>query len=228
MKGTLVVSAIVHAVFLALVIGPAFQGRGAVPIDIINVSLLGGGGGGPAPAAQTKMEATKEPEAKEPPSKMAYKPAAENKSSKKDKSKTSKASTSASKATTGQKGPSSGTGTGTGTGKGSGTGSGSGIKLDDESFRFAYYLEVLRERIGYTWAPPMLFGVKNEVVATVYFKIARDGSISDEKIEKTSDQELFDRAALRAIKLADPLPPLPAGFKGKYLGVHFEFQHTPG
>jgi protein TonB len=227
MKGTLVVSAIVHVAFLALVIGPAFQGGGGAPVDIINVSLLGGGGGGgPAPAAQTKVEAVKEPEAKEPPSKMAYKPAVEDKSSKKDKSKTSKTSTSASKTATSQKG--SGNGSGTGTGKGSGTGSGSGIKLDDESFRFAYYLEVLRERIGYTWTPPMLFGVKNDVVATVYFKIARDGSISDEKIEKTSSQELFDRAALRAIKLADPLPPLPAGFKGRYLGVHFEFQHTPG
>jgi TonB family protein len=87
---------------------------------------------------------------------------------------------------------------------------------------------VIRERIGYNWSPPALFGQKSEVVATVYFKIARDGSISDEKVENTSSHEIFDRAAIRAVKLTSPLPPLPAGFKGKYLGVHFEFQHTPG
>jgi len=238
MKVAIIVSAAVHLVFLAIVIGPAFQGRGAPTLDVINVSLLGGGGGGGGPApAPARVEATKEPEAKakEPPSKMAYKPATESKSTKKTKAqdaKTTKAGTTASKATAGQKGSgsgaASGSGKGAGTGTGDGIGNGSGIKLDDENFKFAYYLEVLRERIGYTWAPPMLLGVKNEVVATVYFKIARDGSISEEKIEKTSSQELFDRAALRAIKNADPLPPLPAGFKGKYLGVHFEFQHTPG
>ncbi len=51
---------------------------------------------------------------------------------------------------------------------------------------------------------------------------------SAEEVEKTSKHEIFDRSAVRAVRLADPLPPLPAGFKGKWLGVHFEFQHTPG
>lgn len=236
MKGTLIVSAVVHVVFLAVVIGPAFQGRGGPTLDVINVSLLGGGGGGGPAPAQARVEAVKEPEAKaeakEPPSKMAYKPPVDAKSAKKDKAKATKTGASTGKTATTQRGTgsggTSGSGKGAGGGTGNGAGSGAGIKLDAEDFKFAYYLEVLRERIGYTWTPPLLVGVKNEVVATVYFKIARDGAISEEKIEKTSSQELFDRAALRAIKLADPLPPLPAGFKGKYLGVHFEFQHTPG
>jgi TonB family protein len=121
-----------------------------------------------------------------------------------------------------------GSGGGSASGTGSGSGAGSGIKVDDQDFRFAYYLEVIRERIGYNWAPPVVLGSPSEVTATVFFKISRDGTVSDEKVEKSSNQEIFDRAALRAVQLSDPLPPLPAGFRGKSLGVHFEFEHTPG
>jgi protein TonB len=226
-KGPLVISAIAHAVLFTAIIIPAYQGRGGETLDVINVSLLGGGGPGPgAQAAAKAAPAVKEAETPKetPPTKMDYKPPKKT-TPKKDKTP----SASKSGAKSGDAAAKSGSGRGgSGTGTGSGIGPGSGIKVDDQDFRFAYYLEVIRERIGYNWAPPALYGAKSGVTATVYFKIARDGSISDEEIEKTSSQEIFDRAALRAIKLADPLPPLPAGFRGKNLGVHFEFQHTPG
>lgn len=236
MRGTLAVSAVAHVVFLALIIVPAYRDRGTDTIDVINVSLLGGGGGAPKGTAEIVAPEPKEPEpAKETASKMSYKPPAEPKKSTKKtttkSAKTDKSKSSSSKATnpasgkgTNTKG--SGGGSGGGTGTGTGPGSGAGIKVDDEDFRFAYYLEAIRERIGYNWAPPTVVASPAGTVATVYFKIARDGQVSDEKIEKTSNQEIFDRAALRAVKLSDPLPPLPAGFKGKWLGVHFEFQHT--
>jgi UDP-2,3-diacylglucosamine pyrophosphatase LpxH len=35
--------------------------------------------------------------------------------------------------------------------------------------------------------------------------------------------ECFDRSALRAVTISDPLPPLPDGFGGSELGVHFGF-----
>jgi len=238
-KASLAISAILHALFVAAIIVPAYQGRDADSGEIISVSLLGGGAaGGPAgaPAAEAapaKVDKAPE-EAKPTNSKMAYKPADKGKKSKattaKPTSKTTKSgsakSTGSAAGTASSKGTGSGRG-GTGTGSGSGPGGG-GITVDSQDFRFAYYLEVLRERISYNWAPPPIFGVTSEVTATVYFKIARDGSITAEEVEKTSKHELFDRSAVRAVRLADPLPPLPAGFKGKWLGVHFEFQHTPG
>ncbi|MFZ1946642.1 MAG: energy transducer TonB [bacterium] len=230
MKGPLVISAIAHAVLFVAIIVPAYQGRGGETLDVINVSLLGGGGPGPGAQAATKAapavkeaETPKETPKETPPTKMDYKPPKKT-TPKKDKAPSG--SKSGSKPGDAAK---SGSGRGgSGTGTGSGVGPGSGIKVDDQDFRFAYYLEVIRERIGYSWSPPALYGAKSDVAATVYFKIGRDGSISDAEIEKSSSQETFDRAALRAIKLADPLPPLPAGFRGKNLGVHFEFQHTPG
>jgi periplasmic protein TonB len=229
-KATLALSAAAHVIFLAAVIGPAFQGRSLSGMEVINVNLVGGGGApAPKPGAQLTPATPKEPEpAKDEQAKMSYKAA------KKEKPKAapakSKAKPAASaKASDAKATKPAGTGTGVGTGTGPGPGGpGSGNITVDSDFRFAYYLEAIRERISYNWAPPALMGSPTEVAATVFFKIARDGTIDNAEVEKASNHEIFDRAALRAVKLADPLPPLPAGFKGKWLGVHFEFQHTPG
>jgi len=58
----------------------------------------------------------------------------------------------------------------------------------------------------------------------VYFAIDRDGSIRDARVESASGNGLYDRAALRAILESSPLPPLPFGYNGTYLGVHLKFR----
>jgi TonB family protein len=58
----------------------------------------------------------------------------------------------------------------------------------------------------------------------VYFAIDRDGTIRDAKIETPSGDGTFDRAALRAVLESSPLPPLPFGYAGTYLGVHLTFR----
>jgi TonB family protein len=100
--------------------------------------------------------------------------------------------------------------------------------VDDKDFRFAYYLEIVKERISSNWSPPPVAGSPEGVASTVYFKISRDGRLEDVKIEKSSEFDLFDRSALRAVDSSNPLPPLPAGFKGSSLGVHFEFEQKSG
>jgi TonB family protein len=228
-KYTLAVSAAAHLLFIATIIVPTYRGRNADTSQIISVSLLGGGAttvtaaAPQAAAPQAAARVEKEPEPTKPTnSKMAYKARNEEKKPKPG------ADRSRGKTPPGQKTPGGSATKGSGTGTGSGPGTGGNITVDNQDFRFAYYLEVLRERISYNWSPPPVFGSAAEVTATVYFKISRNGTISDEKIEQTSKHELFDRAAVRAVKISDPLPPLPAGFKGKWLGVHFEFQHSPG
>jgi len=99
----------------------------------------------------------------------------------------------------------------------------SGVRVDEADFKFAYYLEIIKERISDNWTPPPV-GM-GTTLTTIYFKIDRSGSISDIKIEKSSGSDIFDKSALRAVSEATPLPPLPAGFRGKWLGVHFEFEH---
>ena len=52
--------------------------------------------------------------------------------------------------------------------------------------------------------------------------------LSGVKVEEESSYDLFDRSAVRAVNVSSPLPPLPAGFSGRWLGVHFEFEQTSG
>ncbi len=74
---------------------------------------------------------------------------------------------------------------------------------------------------GVTWFRPQ---VGDNASAIVFFAIDRDGTIRDAKIEDASGNGLYDRAALRAVLEASPLPPLPFGYSGTYLGVHLKFR----
>lgn len=100
-----------------------------------------------------------------------------------------------------------------------------GVRLDVENFEFPYYLDAIQRKIQQNLFSPRLDGV-HQLQTIVYFKIARNGHVYDMMIELTSGVLLFDNAALRAIKAADPLPPLPDGFSEEYLGVHFEFEYV--
>jgi len=97
------------------------------------------------------------------------------------------------------------------------------VAVDAADFEFTYYLMLVRNRIAQNWTPPA--GGAQEAKSVVYFKIARDGSIVDPRIEEGSGVEFFDRGALRAVVLSDPLPPLPLGWSGSQLGVHFGFEY---
>lgn len=103
------------------------------------------------------------------------------------------------------------------------------VGVDATNFEFAYYLGLVRNRVGQNWSPPAgLVSQGKPLRAVVYFKIGRNGSVSAIKLETSSAQEFFDRTALRAVLISDPMPPLPIGFDGSDLGVHFGFEYeTP-
>lgn len=124
-----------------------------------------------------------------------------------------------------------GSGTQEGSGQPGGSGSGSfatgtqGVRLDIENFEFPYYLDAIQRKIQQNLFSPRLAGV-HRLQTIVYFKIARNGHVYDIKIRFPSGVLLFNNAALRALKTADPLPPLPDGFTEEYLGVHFVFEYV--
>jgi len=98
------------------------------------------------------------------------------------------------------------------------------VSVDASDFEFTYYLMLVRNRIAQNWTPPA--GGAQGAQSVIYFKIARDGSIVAPRVEQGSGVEFFDRGALRAVVLSDPLPPLPLGWSGSELGVHFGFEYT--
>jgi TolA protein len=94
-----------------------------------------------------------------------------------------------------------------------GTAEGVSVGTTSSEFKFPPYLAIVREKIEQNWNPPP--SSKN-VTAKVLFKILRSGRVDDPKLEKSSGQFYFDQAAIRAILLSNPFPPLPEGFYKDY------------
>ncbi len=100
------------------------------------------------------------------------------------------------------------------------------VSVDAANFEFTYYLLVLRNRVAAAWAPPAgLAPGGQEVRAVVFFRVTRGGQISEIRLERGSGASFFDQSAIRAITLANPMPPLPLGYPAPDLGVHFGFTY---
>ncbi len=89
--------------------------------------------------------------------------------------------------------------------------------LDNPNFTYGYYVDQMLALISNNWVrPPVGSGVE----ATVFYRIQRDGRITELRIVRSSGINSFDLAALRAVQSSSPLPPLPRGFKDGSLGVN--------
>lgn len=98
------------------------------------------------------------------------------------------------------------------------------VAVDDANFEFAYYLQMVRAQIAANWTPPA--GAGPGARAEVYFRVDRSGAISGLRLDTGSGNSVFDESALRAVVITQQLPPLPLGYSGADLGIHFGFQYT--
>ena len=94
---------------------------------------------------------------------------------------------------------------------------GSGIPSD---FHFTYYVDRMLALIESRWYKPV---VPVATRARVGFVILKDGRLEGIRLEESSGVPSFDRAALRAIYAANPLPPLPPAYGKPSLTVHLSF-----
>ena len=95
------------------------------------------------------------------------------------------------------------------------------IIVDTARFPYAYYTNIIVRNIGRHWQWSNEFG---RLTSVIYFKILRDGTVSEVNVKDSSGDKLFDDQALRAVKLAG-FPPLPEGYADSDLGVYFEFSY---
>lgn len=94
------------------------------------------------------------------------------------------------------------------------------MALEGGPFPFSDYLERMIGLIGRRWQRPQTGA---SPTATVYFIVERNGRVRDVEISEPSGVGSFDRAAMRAVLESSPLPPLPPGYSGQWLGVHLAF-----
>lgn len=110
--------------------------------------------------------------------------------------------------------PGGGRGTGTAGSGGIGTGGLSGIRLHS-------YQVMVQEKVRNAWSvPPQSRGLQ----AIVFLTIDRAGHVEQFRFVQRSGNTLFDDSLQRAIKQAEPLPPLPADYAGHSLEAELRFR----
>ena len=116
---------------------------------------------------------------------------------------------------------------GGGPGSGQSTGSAYSSQIGLSNFPFTYYLQIIIDRVSSNWFTSLVDpGVSGNFQATVYFKIYKNGQITDLKIEESSRIESLDLSALRAVQTSSPFPPLPKDYDDEYLAIYLIFEHS--
>ncbi|GAB4278793.1 MAG: hypothetical protein Kow0092_34580 [Deferrisomatales bacterium] len=91
-----------------------------------------------------------------------------------------------------------------------------------QEVRLRAYYNQLWDHVTAHWAiPPPLKGKSYTAIVSVV--IDRRGEILRAWVEEPSGSEAFDRAALAALKRAEPLPPIPEALSDDVLEVGFRF-----
>jgi TonB family protein len=101
-----------------------------------------------------------------------------------------------------------------------GNGGDSRIPGIPSDFHFAYYVQRMLALIESRWYKPATAAGTS---CRLRFTINREGRLSRIELESSSGNSSFDRAALRALYAANPLPPLPPGYAKSTLTVHLTF-----
>jgi len=132
-----------------------------------------------------------------------------------------------------QESTASGSGTGTGTGTGSGTmGSPTGGSPWGSPFGGSSALESkLNDYYSMIWAkikkewvlPGGLPKGKSDLETIIVVVIERNGKVQKSWFEKKSGNALYDQTAMRAIKKAEPLPPIPKEFSDDIFEIGIRF-----
>ena len=90
-----------------------------------------------------------------------------------------------------------------------------------------YLLEVL-QAVRRNWFAVMpesaRLGQRGQVV--LIFGVSKDGKITKVVFSTESGARPLDRAAVAALSMSDPLPPLPTGYKGASVALQFTFQYN--
>jgi TonB family protein len=84
------------------------------------------------------------------------------------------------------------------------------IALDTSDLKYRAYFAQVRERINAKWVYPTSAGEQGiGGNALIDFDIAKDGHLEYIQLTRSSGTTILDNAALVAVKLAQPFPPVP-------------------
>jgi protein TonB len=100
------------------------------------------------------------------------------------------------------------------------------IPLDTPEPRFQDYFNQVRDRIKAKWVYPRQAGERNiEGELLIEFHIAKDGRLEFIELRHSSGTQILDDAALTAVKLAQPFPPVPDDIAKRSLAINGQFKY---
>lgn len=103
------------------------------------------------------------------------------------------------------------------------------ISLDTEDKRYVSYARLIKERIMMHWSyPPEARKNLIEGRLLAVFSLSKEGTLISLDIKHSSDHEVLDREATRAIRSASPFPPFPENIAVGRLNIEatFDYQIT--
>lgn len=106
------------------------------------------------------------------------------------------------------------------------TTTGSGVSFTNANpfgDRFGAYAALLQQRVTQQWAQQLQnLNSRTTTPAYIMVEILANGSIRVPRVSRTSGDYGIDQAAMRAVQLASPFPPLPQGFGQSSAVVEFQ------
>ena len=99
--------------------------------------------------------------------------------------------------------------------------------LEGGDVEFAWYRSAVTAALYGRWRRPLLERLVEPIEVRVSFEIQRNGSVQGLRVEQTSGVPTLDRSAVRAVRDADPLPPLPPNWRDPVLPATFLFRLHP-
>lgn len=103
------------------------------------------------------------------------------------------------------------------------------LKSDPQGVDFRPYLANILAIVRRNWFSVLPDSARMGVLrgrTTIQFVVNRDGSIPKLIIADPSGLQPLDRAAVAGLSMSNPLPPLPAGFKGGSVDLQFSFNYN--
>lgn len=189
-----------------------------VPVYIVPAQALGVREPTPAPRRSPPTPAAPEPETPAPVEPETQKPEPEPEpvlsSPEPRRRRPPSQPPTASRETGGELGRRQGSPTGSSTG--TSAFGGASVSFAEQNFTYGYYIDQMLAMIHSQWVRPALGA---EVEAAVFFRIRRDGNITDLRVVQSSGFNVFDLAGLRAVRQAAPLPRLPVSYPQSSLAV---------
>jgi periplasmic protein TonB len=92
--------------------------------------------------------------------------------------------------------------------------------------RLSFWAGRVKKKAEALWNPPIGIDILGNVKVVLSFRVIRDGTVLDPKVETSSGNSDLDELALRTIQRMGTVPPIPENYDGDEVAVTYEFIYT--